>query len=412
MTTVGQGEMDAYEARGAARDNNAAMWKNASMSTQIIVAGFHRSGTSLTAQILCRAGVFLGYRMLPKHPSNPHGHFEDREIVGLHDEILADNGLNWQVDGSRPPAVGEAHRRRILELVERREAEQETWGFKDPRVCLFMNTWKSLLPDARVLVVYRSFAESAYSLHRRAAYGLLRGGMGNRQVHCRFWEVPDLALKMWLVHNRALVDFADAYPEDVLVVSFDMLRKKFPLVEAANRYWGLGLEEVPTPEVFDPKATVERSGRQPVSEERLIDEVLDTWEALERLGRRTEELTGFAVKADQPLTEEVFYKPADAYTLEREKELLGFELRYTQERLREAEKSFRERLEEVERSRQKPQARPDAAEGDSISPQRRRELEEAERNLRLVIKRMSESRMAPLFRLREGFRELERRYSK
>ena len=51
------------------------------MSDQLIVAGFHRSGTSLVCQLLHRAGLFLGYDLLGPAFSNPHGHFEDTEVL-------------------------------------------------------------------------------------------------------------------------------------------------------------------------------------------------------------------------------------------------------------------------------------------------------------------------------------------
>ncbi len=63
------------------------------MSDQLIIAGFHRSGTSATAQLLRQAGLFIGDELLDANSSNPYGHFEDREIVTLYDQSLADNDL-------------------------------------------------------------------------------------------------------------------------------------------------------------------------------------------------------------------------------------------------------------------------------------------------------------------------------
>ena len=67
------------------------------MSEQLIIAGFHRSGTSLVCQLLHRAGLFLGDELLGATFSNPNGHFEDAEVVELHERILADNGRTWRV---------------------------------------------------------------------------------------------------------------------------------------------------------------------------------------------------------------------------------------------------------------------------------------------------------------------------
>ena len=71
------------------------------MSNQLIVVGFHRSGTSLLCQLLHRTGLFLGYDLLGAAFSNPHGHFEDIEVFSLHEQILADNGQTWLVSEPR-----------------------------------------------------------------------------------------------------------------------------------------------------------------------------------------------------------------------------------------------------------------------------------------------------------------------
>lgn len=259
------------------------------MSAQLIIAGFHRSGTSLTAQMLHRSGLFLGYELVKENESNLYGHFEDWEVRRLHDEILADNGTSWIVPELLLPMIGESYWRRMQQMIERRNVEHKLWGFKDPRVCLFMGPWKYLLPEAKVLLVYRHFADSTYSLHRRHSTDLFMK-RGPWHQHRRFWEEPDLALRMWLVHNNALLAFARSYPEDVLAVSFEMMQEGFPLVRAINQQWGLGLEETPTPAVFDPGVAARRNGRQPVSDRRLIGQVNSAWRSLERLSRHTKEI--------------------------------------------------------------------------------------------------------------------------
>jgi hypothetical protein len=257
------------------------------LSEQLIIAGFHRSGTSATAQLLHRAGLFLGYELLEPLPSNPYGHFEDREVVNLHQEILADNDRTWLVGEPLLPVVSEARWSRARGMIERRNAEHALWGFKDPRACLFIMLWKYLLPDMKVLLVYRHFSESTRSLGVRHSSDLFLR-RGNYYIHRRFWEEPDLALRMWLVHNQALLAFARTYPQDTLTVSMGMIRDGFPVVWAVNRRWNLGLEDVPVGEVYDPRITARRSRRQLVSDRSLIEEVLSTWGALEELGKKTE----------------------------------------------------------------------------------------------------------------------------
>jgi hypothetical protein len=114
--------------------------------------------------------------------------------------------------------------------------------------------------------------------------------MGNPRIHRRFWEEPDLALRMWLVHNEVLLAFARAYPEDTLAVSMDMIRDGFPLVHAVNDRWNLGLEDVPVGESYDPHIAARRTIKQPVSNPDVAAQVAATWAELEALGRQTEKM--------------------------------------------------------------------------------------------------------------------------
>ena len=258
------------------------------MSDQLIVAGFHRSGTSLVCQLLHRAGLFLGYDLMGASFSNPYGHFEDTEIFDLHEQLLADNGQTWMISEPFLPVIAGYRWQEMERIIQRRNAEYNLWGFKDPRVCSFMMIWKHLLPNSRTLLVYRHFSDTTYSLGRRQSAELLTKPTGPQRRYRRFWEEPDLALRMWLTHNEALLTFARTYPEDTLAVSMDMIQNGFPLIRAINRRWGFGLKEVAVAEIIDPTVTERRSGRQPVSDRRLIARVEATWRALEQLGGQTE----------------------------------------------------------------------------------------------------------------------------
>lgn len=216
---------------------------------QLIVAGFHRSGTSAAARLLHQAGVHMGDELVGARLSNPFGHYEDVAVVRLHEALLADNGRTWQVDRELLPVVSPRRWEELEAFVQSRQQGHPLWGFKDPRVCLFLQAWKHLLPEARVVIVFRHYAEAAASLHRREAR---LAGEEPEAEHHRFWEVPGLALRMWLVHNRALLDFAAAHRGDVAAVAFDALRAGAPLVRALEARWGLGLRAVATFEAVEP----------------------------------------------------------------------------------------------------------------------------------------------------------------
>jgi hypothetical protein len=88
------------------------------------------------------------------------------------------------------------------------------------------------------------------------------------------------------------------------------------------------------------------------------------------------------------LSENDFYTPTDLDMLRMENELLAFEVRFLRARL----------------------GWPGRGSGSSPSLTRLAQLEEAESDLVLLVRRMSSSPLGPFLRLRGGFRTLEERY--
>lgn len=253
---------------------------------QLIVAGFHRSGTSLLTQVLHSAGLFVGRRLLGAMPSNPYGHFEDLDFLELHRSILWAHGDDWQWDAVQPFYLSPDHWQQMRELVKRRDLLHEQWGFKDPRTCFFLGAWKHLMPDAKVVVVYRDPADSVQSLEKRQAGAYLRGE-GARDRHARFFREPDHGLKLWDTYNRALVSFVEQNLDDCLVVPFSELTAGLPIVSTVNDRLGCRLDEVDTQSIFDAGATRERDVPQRVHDPLVAQRVGETWAALQSLHRAT-----------------------------------------------------------------------------------------------------------------------------
>jgi hypothetical protein len=253
---------------------------------EVIVAGFHRSGTSSVTQLLHAAGLFVGDELIGALPTNPYGHFEDREVVRIHDRILLENGFNWQVAEDFVPKISPLRWRAMQDYVEHRRLEHRLWGFKDPRVCLFLPAWKHVLPDSKILITFRPVKDCASSLARRHA-GEIFETTGPQEVHRKFFTIPDLAARMWLVYNRALVDFARHHPQDVLTVSFDGLLRGLPLTRLLRLAWGLPLREVPTFTTLDPLATTKRGSRQPIADPNLATALDAVYEDLIELEQET-----------------------------------------------------------------------------------------------------------------------------
>ena len=61
-----------------------------------LVLGMHRSGTSVLARALPVLGISLGERLLPAHPCNPKGFFEDADINAGNRALLKELGASWE----------------------------------------------------------------------------------------------------------------------------------------------------------------------------------------------------------------------------------------------------------------------------------------------------------------------------
>jgi hypothetical protein len=254
---------------------------------ELIVVGFHRSGTSLLTQLLHTAGLFVGDQLLGALPSNPYGHFEDREVLEIHRAIMDYGGMNWQADRPQEFYIAPERWREMEDLVSRRRARHVNWGFKEPRVCLFLGVWKYLLPEAKFVVIYRDPTECVRSMEARA-YDEAMSGSGVYDNQMRFFREPDHGLRLWDTYNRSVVAFARRHVQDCLVLPYSHLPEGYPVVRAVNDRFGIGLDDVPTSAVFDPAVAGRTEKAQWVHEGEVARRVQQTWDALEQLAAETE----------------------------------------------------------------------------------------------------------------------------
>ncbi len=171
----------------------------------VIIAGMHRSGTSLTASLIADAGVHLGDDLLGPSHGNRAGHFEDRQIYEFHQRALAANGLGLEGFTSRSACVvpdGLLPEARLL--VEHRRRHDGPWGWKEPRTTLFLDFWADLIPEARFLLVFRRPWEVVDSLFRRGDPTFV-------------WN-PQLAIDIWQHYNQELEQFQGRHPDRCVLV--------------------------------------------------------------------------------------------------------------------------------------------------------------------------------------------------
>ena len=171
--------------------------------------GMHRSGTSLVTRLVSLLGIALARTddLLAGLPANPRGHWESKSLLKFDERLLRELDSSW----FSPPSIGgeelaarlAPHRARGLAAL--REAHpRRPFVWKDPRACLLLPFWSSVLERRAVyVIVARHPTEVAESLERRngftAAYSMalwerymrltLLNGAGLPTVVCTYDEV-------------------------------------------------------------------------------------------------------------------------------------------------------------------------------------------------------------------------------
>ena len=134
--------------------------------------GSGRSGTSLMGGILKEAGYYMGDNLYPARNSNPKGFFENAEINGINELILADSFNKHNIFSSFSrgknniynPGQGQRWlsycplRKRIdfiNEEVKIRISEavlKAPFAYKDPRFCFTLAVWERFVDRKTVFI--------------------------------------------------------------------------------------------------------------------------------------------------------------------------------------------------------------------------------------------------------------------
>lgn len=213
----------------------------------ILVAGMHRSGTSLLSMLLNELDLDFGNELLAEDDDNPTGYFEHLEIVRCHEAwfgcYFKDLGecLGYPVNSfcgisanQRVPSTGlqewrqdarqyVAHRLQLLNTSNL----SKRWGWKDPRTTLLLSFWQSILSKIRVLGAYRAPWDVSDSL-----------------VHVQHFELfrshEYLLLEAWSAYNQALLDFYDGFPECIVLLNGEEIKNNADrIVEILEQRWDL-----------------------------------------------------------------------------------------------------------------------------------------------------------------------------
>ena len=212
----------------------------------VIVLGMHRSGTSLLTGSLEAAGLHLG-EVNHAAPFNRKGNKENESIRSLHDELLARSGAAWNRPPKRQVRWNPADEKRARALVEPCFRAARPWGFKDPRTVWTVEGWLGLLPEVRMVGVFRHPSLAVRSLAARP--GDLAVGTHE-------------ALRLWCDYNAELVRLQRRHGFPLLHFSSDATLREGFVTPLASFARSIGLTG--RPDGFFDKSLVHQTEPGPV----------------------------------------------------------------------------------------------------------------------------------------------------
>jgi len=119
----------------------------------------HRSGTSAITRGLEVLGVKLGNNLVPAAIDNPKGFWEDKEFLGINEELLAYLGAGSDrlglIDWKLPETAAVASLKvRAEKIVGEKCSQNAVWAFKDPRTARLLPFWQPVFESVDCELCY------------------------------------------------------------------------------------------------------------------------------------------------------------------------------------------------------------------------------------------------------------------
>lgn len=184
--------------------------------TLIFITGMHRSGTSLLANLLNKASVYMGNPddLLPPNFDNRFGFYESKNFLDINEKVLHKLNSKWDttedINLNSDKSISE-EKESAEEFLKDLSEKHQYIGLKDPRATLLLPFWSNVIKKnkIKVLFVIRNPLEIADSLKKRNSYSI------------------DKSLGIWEVYTRKGLENNKKY--DTLFVKYDeILDNPFP----------------------------------------------------------------------------------------------------------------------------------------------------------------------------------------
>lgn len=199
------------------------------MVSTFIIMGMHKSGTTLISEMLDLSGISM-QEELDKRSYDQGNYFERRSTKAMNKKLLSSDGKNSlrvirQLQGNQNKNELNLKAQRILNDAARTSAGD--WGFKDPRNCLTYDFWSSLLPEHKIICIYRNPENVHAHYTGRRKLSVSRGFR---------------ALRAWSIYNNSMLKaYKSQSAEGRIMINYERLMASNNELRRLERFVGRSL---------------------------------------------------------------------------------------------------------------------------------------------------------------------------
>lgn len=202
-----------------------------------VVLGMGNSGTTLASELLHHSCI----RMTDVEQDTYDGgeKYEDPKFRVINMELLSRTDPSCLRPSQAPTSLTSDQRVRMRSLIEGLHEANEDWGFKDPRTVVTYPLWRELLPEHRIVAVWR---DPAGNWPRRRWRGLRRRYVNPWRAFCH--------LRQWCEYNEVILKYGAGRGDDFLLINYESLINGNKEFERLETFIGCKLVDKRQPKLY------------------------------------------------------------------------------------------------------------------------------------------------------------------